>query len=96
VLGHDEIGPIARNIIKLWYTATWFKLPPEWDEKFRTIENDRMYLPAVYAYPESLLGPSVGAHPAGAKPTGYQSWVLPPNYLPYVEDATPHGCSRER
>ncbi len=82
ILSHDEFGPIARNIIKLWYTATWFELPHDWHEKFGLYANDRTFIPYTYAYPESLLGPAVGAHPAGAKPTGYQSWTLPPEYLP--------------
>jgi hypothetical protein len=80
ILSHDEFGPIARNIIKLWYTATWFKLPDDWHEKYGLYANDRDFLPYTYAYPESLLGPAVGAHPAGAKPTGHQSWTLPPVY----------------
>lgn len=93
VLSDDEFGPIARNIIKLWYTATWFTLPLEWRTKFTTFRNGQMYLPATYAYPESLLGPAVGAHPAGAKPMGYQSWVLPPKCLPYATEAAPDECN---
>jgi hypothetical protein len=94
LFSHDEFGPIAQNIMKLWYIATWFAMPPEWREKFKTFPNDKMYLPATYAYPESLLGPAVGAHPAGAKPTGYQSWALPPNYLPFAKAVAPNECSR--
>jgi hypothetical protein len=78
ILNHPEFGPIARNIIKLWYTATWFQLPPTWRENFGARPKDRTFVPYPYAYPESLLGPAVGAHPAGAKPTGHQSWTLPP------------------
>ena len=78
ILNHPEFGPIARNIIKLWYTATWFQLPPTWRENFGARPDDRTFVPYPYAYAESLLGPSVGAHPAGAKPTGHQSWTMPP------------------
>ena len=81
ILNHPEFGPIARNIIKLWYTATWFQLPPTWRENFGG-PKDRTFVPYPYAYAESLLGPAVGAHPAGAKPTGHQSWTLPPVFLP--------------
>ncbi|MGG6892723.1 hypothetical protein [Rhizobium sp. BR 315] len=82
ILNHPEFGPIARNIIKLWYTATWFQLPPTWRENFGALHEDRTFVPYPYAYAESLLGPAVGAHPAGAKPTGHQSWTLPPVFLP--------------
>lgn len=82
ILNHDEFGPVARNITKLWYTATWFALPEAWQKEFGKRAGDGNFLPYPYAYPESLLGPAVGAHPAGAKPTGHQSWIFPPEYLP--------------
>jgi len=82
ILDHAEFGPVARNIIKLWFTATWFQLPSTWRDNYGARPEDRTFVPYAYAYPESLLGPAVGAHPAGAKPTGHQSWTLPPVYLP--------------
>jgi hypothetical protein len=82
ILNHPEYGPVARNIMKLWFSATWYELPPTWRANFGALPNDRTFVPYPYAYSESLLGPATGAHPAGAKPTGYQSWTLPPVYLP--------------
>lgn len=82
ILNHPEFGPVARSIMKLWYTATWFQLPPTWRANFGARPKDRTFVPYTYAYVESLLSPSVGAHPAGAKPMGHQSWTLPPEYLP--------------
>lgn len=87
ILNHPEFGPVARNIIKLWYTATWYQLPAAWRQQYGERPDDRDFVPFPYAYPESLLGPAVGAHPAGAKPTGHQSWVMPPKYL-----AIPDEC----
>jgi hypothetical protein len=95
LLSHDEFGPIARNIVKLWYTATWFELPREWHRKYKAADADRTFLPYPYAYPEALLGPAVGAHPAGAKPTGHQAWISPPDYLPFAVPKVPSECSRE-
>lgn len=82
ILNHPEFGPVARNITKLWYTACWFQLPATWRLNFGARPKDRTFIPYPYAYTESLLGPAVGAHPAGAKPTGHQSWTLPPKHLP--------------
>lgn len=82
ILNHPEFGPVARNITKLWYTACWFQLPDTWRLNYGARPKDRTFIPYPYAYTESLLGPAVGAHPAGAKPTGHQSWTLPPKYLP--------------
>lgn len=86
ILYHPEFGPIARNIIKLWYTAAWFQLPPVWRANFGgnpgyDPAKDQTRISYPYAYPESLLGPAVGGHPPGAKPTGHQSWTLPPEFL---------------
>jgi hypothetical protein len=92
LLSHDELGPVARNVIKLWYTAIWFELPREWHRNFNPAADDRTFVPSAYAYPEALLGPAVGAHPAGAKPTGHQSWVSPPVCLPFAKLTAPTEC----
>ncbi len=79
ILSDDKIGPIARNIIKLWFTSIWFELPSEWRQKFDPqCKNDHRFIPFTYAYPEGLLGPAVGAHVQGAKPSGYGTWAEPP------------------
>lgn len=96
LLADEELGPVARNIIKLWYTATWLEMPQEWHSKFRPGTENCSFVASPYAYTESLLGPAVGAHPAGAKPTGYQSWTLPPTYLPYADPPAPAECALSR
>ena len=78
ILGHEKLGPIARNAIKLWYVSTWFELPPEWHEKFGVPPSDRTFIPSPYAYPEGLLWWVVGSHPSGAKAPGYASWTEAP------------------
>lgn len=88
ILNHPEFGPIARNITKLWFSAVWFELPPTWRANFGTRPGDRTFIPFPHAYAESLLGPAVGAHPAGAKPGGHQSWVLPPVPLPIPDECS--------
>ena len=86
ILSDDRIGPVARNIIKLWYTSIWFELPTDWHAKYQTLHEDRSFIPFTYAYPEGLLGPAVGAHVQGAKPTGYGSWKSPPEPLEFEGD----------
>ena len=34
VFGDDKLGPLARNIIKLWYSGVWYELPPQWAARF--------------------------------------------------------------
>ena len=34
VFGDDQLGPLARNIVKLWYVGVWYELPPQWAARF--------------------------------------------------------------
>jgi hypothetical protein len=34
VFGDAKLGPLARNIIKLWYSGVWYQLPPEWAARY--------------------------------------------------------------
>ena len=29
IFSSEKLGPVARNIIKLWYVGVWYELPPE-------------------------------------------------------------------
>lgn len=79
ILGSEKFGPIARNIIKLWYVATWYELPQTWRHTFGTKENDRTFVPSPAAYPEGLLWQTIGVNPPGAKPPGYATWIEKPS-----------------
>jgi hypothetical protein len=79
ILGSEKLGPIARNIIKLWYVATWYQLPQSWRDVFGTKENDKTFIPSPQAYPEGLLWPAIGVNPPGAKGPGYATWSEPPS-----------------
>jgi hypothetical protein len=89
VFGHEKLGPIARNIIKMWYSGVWYQLPRAWTDAYgahatgatRTVTGD--------AYVEGLLWRAIGAHPPGARPPGYASWSGPP-------EIPPCSCDRHR
>lgn len=78
VLAHARLGPFARAVLVLWYTASW--VPPDWP----WTPADQHMPPDVNrsfgtAYPEALLWrASVGGHPGGAKPTGFGTWAFEP------------------
>ena len=78
ILGSEKLGPIARNIIKLWYVATWYQLPLSWRDSFGTSEDDVTFVVSPQAYPEGLLWPNLGVNPPAAKPLGYGTWSEPP------------------
>jgi hypothetical protein len=79
ILGSEKLGAIARNIIKLWYVATWYQLPQDWRDTFGTKANDKTFIPSPQAYPEGLLWPAIGVNPPGAKGLGYATWSEDPS-----------------
>ena len=78
VFSDEKLGPIARNLIKLWYVGTWYQLPAAWRDTFGARTRDTTFVVSPVAYTEGLLWPAVGANPPGAKGPGYGSWADPP------------------
>jgi hypothetical protein len=78
VLGDPQLGPVARNIVKMWFLGTWYQLPREWTEACGARPNDVTFVVSGAAYTEGLLWPAIGANPPGAKGPGYGSWAFPP------------------
>jgi hypothetical protein len=78
ILSDEKLGPVARNVIKLWFVGTWYQLPPEWREAYGTHEKDVTFVASPAAYTEGLLWPTIDANPSGAKGPGYGTWALPP------------------
>jgi len=78
ILGDAKLGPIARNIIKLWFIGTWYRLPDAWREAYGAMDGDTTFVPAPESYTEGLLWPTIDANPQGAKGPGYGTWALPP------------------
>ena len=66
ILASGKFGSIARNIIKLWYVATWG-------------ENEEAFIASPQSYPEGLVWRTVGVNPPGAKAPGYATWSERPS-----------------
>jgi hypothetical protein len=82
IFGDEKLGPIARNIIKLWYVGIWYQLPPEWTEAFGACSKDVTFMVSATAYTEGLIWVAIGANPPGAKAPGYGSWAEAPKIPP--------------
>lgn len=78
ILGDPRLGPMARNLIRLWYVGTWKRMPGDWRSAYAPGLADDDTIPAPHAYTEGLLWPAIGANPPGAKPFGYAMWANPP------------------
>ena len=63
ILSNPEIGPAARNLIKMWYLGQW--------------SDDRVV--SGEAYQQGLVWDAIGAHPMAAKQQGFGVWSLPPD-----------------
>jgi hypothetical protein len=79
IFGNAKLGPVARNIVKLWYVGTWYQLPTAWSEAFGLTQKDVTFVVSPTAYVEGLLWTAIGAHPSGAKGQGFGSWADPPD-----------------
>lgn len=78
ILSDDRLGPVARNLIKMWFVGTWFQLPQEWRDTHAERAPETTHVVSPASYTEGLLWPTIGANPPGAKGQGYGSWAEPP------------------
>ena len=78
ILADPKLGPVARNLITMWYCGTWAELPDEWREAHGTspLDADRVISPEAYL--AGLQWVAAGAHPMGARQQGFGAWALPP------------------
>lgn len=79
LMGSPKFGPIARNIIQLWYWGSWIELPQIWRYQYGT--NPQQYqtrFTSPTAYQEGLIWKAMFTHPQGAKQPGFGSWSKPP------------------
>lgn len=80
ILSDERLGPVARNLIKLWFVGTWYALPPEWHARHGADSPVGTFAVSPDAFVEGLLWPTVGAGASGAKPLGYGMWATPPRF----------------
>lgn len=90
IFSDDCLGPVARNVIKLWYAGMWYGLPPEWTDRFGAQAAAETSTVTAASYQEGLLWPAIGANPPGAKAPGYGSWAGPPR----IDDRYLKGATR--
>lgn len=92
IFSDDRLGPVARNVIKLWYAGMWYGLPPEWTDSYGAHTAAETSTVTAASYQEGLLWPAIGANPPGAKAPGYGSWAQPPR----IEDRYLKGAQNDR
>ena len=78
VLADPTLGPLARNLMTLWYLGQWNQLPADWRNTHGAHARDTDHVVSGEAYVQGLVWPAVHTHPQGAKQPGFGSWSLPP------------------
>lgn len=78
ILDDDRYGPVARNVLKMWYLGTWSQLPRAWRDAYGATSLDTDRVISVSAFTESLVWVAAHTHPMGAKAPGFGSWARPP------------------
>jgi hypothetical protein len=78
ILGDRKLGPLASNLILLWYCGTWTALPEDWRDSYGRSPLDTDRVLSADAYVAGLQWVAAGAHPAGARQQGFGAWALPP------------------
>jgi len=78
ILDDPKLGPVAQNVILMWYCGTWTALPDAWRSAYGTSPLDTDHVLSAAAYQAGLQWVAAGAHPAGARQQGYGAWAVAP------------------
>jgi hypothetical protein len=78
LLADADLGPVARNLILLWYRGTWTPLPDEWRAAHGASPLDVNRVVTPDAYVAGLQWAAASAHPVGARAQGFGAWAVPP------------------
>lgn len=82
VINDDKLGPVAANLIKMWYLGNWEQLPNKWRDRYVNSSLDVTKVVSAAAYREGLVWLALETHPQGAKPTGFGTWGEKPGFWP--------------
>lgn len=80
VFSDPKLGPVARNVVKLWYVGIWYELPSAWLDAYGALERAYTFMVSSSAYTNGMLWTAIGANPPGARGPGFASWTGPPRF----------------
>jgi len=88
LIADPRLGPVARNIIVLWYSGTWTQMPSAWRDAYGASPLDTTRTTSGAAYRAGLQWLVAGAHAPGAAHQGFGAWALQPK-MPVSGTAEP-------
>ena len=71
IFEEPDLGPIARNVVTLWYLGMWNQMPATWRNKHGAWANDVTFVVSPQSYTEGLVWKAIHTHPPAAKQPGY-------------------------
>jgi hypothetical protein len=75
IFDDPKLGPVARNLILLWYLGSWTALPADWHASYGTSDTEKTGVISPDAYQAGLQWEVIGAHPPGSRQQGFASWA---------------------
>lgn len=78
LLSDPHGGPLARNLITLWYLGQWVQLPYAWRNRHGAHAQDETHYLSAESYAAGLVWQAMHSHPQGARQPGFGSWSLAP------------------
>lgn len=89
ILRSPMLGPVARNIITLWYVGNWEQLPREWREMYGAQARDCTRVVSARPFQEGLVWRAIEAHPPTAKAPGFGTWAAAPTGAEVIDECQP-------
>jgi hypothetical protein len=79
ILADPKLGPVAQNVILLWYCGAWTGLPETWRSAYGAAPLDVHRVVSAEAYQAGLQWIAAGAHAPGSQQQGFAAWAVPPD-----------------
>lgn len=78
IIADPKLGPVARNLIQLWYCGTWSAMPDDWRSTYGTTPLDTSRVVSPEAFQAGLQWVVAGAHAPASGQQGFAAWAIPP------------------
>lgn len=78
ILSSPKFGPIARNIIQMWYLGSWIEMSESWATQYGA-KTSPTHVISSETYIQGLVWDVIESHPQAAKQPGFASWAHTPN-----------------
>ena len=94
ILMNPMLGPLARNVIALWYTGNWNQMPLAWRQEYGASASDQTHVVSAEAFQEGLVWAAIDAHPPTVRSPGFGTWAKPISGATPIEKLSDESASQ--